>query len=306
MSARRERGMALLLALLVVALAGVLVAASLDDWQLAQARVRNQLRADQASAYARGLEAWAAHALERADAREVDSNDAAWAMPLPPTPVPGGSIQGRMRDLGGCFNLNNLVQDGAEQPLWSARFERLLQALRLSPTLLPATLDWLDPDARPRDGGAEDRNYQARDLAYLAANRRFADVSELRLVAGVDAAVWEQLAPHVCALPTATAINLNTASVPVLMSLARGMTAAQAERVWRDGHARWNDVDGPLAEWLRAGVVIAPAERQGISVRSEYFRARGVIELDGILYEHSAVLQREQGVRVIRRALGET
>jgi type II secretory pathway component PulK len=62
---RRERGVALIAAVLVVALATVLVAAMLDRGEAARARTRNILRAEQGWQLMRGLEGWAALALRR-------------------------------------------------------------------------------------------------------------------------------------------------------------------------------------------------------------------------------------------------
>ena len=61
----RQRGVALLVALLVVALATVLIASLLDRGELGRARTRNQLREAQAQAYAQGLEVYAARVLQQ-------------------------------------------------------------------------------------------------------------------------------------------------------------------------------------------------------------------------------------------------
>ncbi|HET8899779.1 MAG TPA: type II secretion system minor pseudopilin GspK [Rhodanobacteraceae bacterium] len=303
MTARRQRGVALLVALLVVALATLLIAALLDRGQLALARSHNVLRSEQASAYARGLESYAAAVLARDD-NGIDTRDDLWAMPLPPTPVPGGLIGATMADRNGCFNLNNLVIDGVPQTLWIARYRRLLVALKLTPTIADATVDWLDPDSNAAPTGAEASTYGNREPAYRAANRPFTDASELRLVAGIDGAAWSALAPYVCALPTPTVLNLNTAPVPVLMSLADGITAAVAARVYRDGHADWQDLDQVAAELARAGVVLDPAARRGLGFRSDYFLARAGIRLDGIEFSYQSLLQRRAGIRVLERTRG--
>ena len=52
---KKERGVALIVALLVVAFATVLIAALLDRGELAAARTRNTLREMQAESYAKGL-----------------------------------------------------------------------------------------------------------------------------------------------------------------------------------------------------------------------------------------------------------
>jgi general secretion pathway protein K len=307
---RRQRGVALLVALLVVALATLVIAALLDRGQLALARSRNDLRSAQADAYARGLEAYAAEVLLKDD-QGMDANDDIWAMPLPPTPVPGGEISATMTDMNGCFNLNNLVQNRQRQMVWMMRFRNLLLALKLSPDIAEATADWIDSDNDADPRGAEDGVYLAHDPPYRAANRIFTDASELRLVAGVDERAWEALAPYVCALPTATSLNVNTASIPVLMSLSSKITAPLAARLYKNGHARWqsaNNLQGTgdaLVELARAGVTLDQDEQQGLGVASDYFMAHAQIRLDGIDFAYRSLLQRDRGIRVLMHHQGE-
>lgn len=302
--AAHQRGVALLVALLVVALATLLIAALLDAGQLSMAHTRNLLREQQADAYAKGLEAYAAHVLVRdMEQGQIDTGSDIWAFPLPPTPVAGGSISATMRDMNGCFNLNNLLL-GQLQNLWLARFERLLANLHLPPGVADSVLDWLDADRQRSERGAEDGVYLARQPAYRAANRGFSEISELRLVAAVDARVYAALAPHVCALPTATELNLNTASIPVLMSLADGITVPLAARVYQDGQASFPSVEAALSEWRRAGARIDPAQSRGLGVHSEYFRARASIELGGLEFIRRSLIQRHAGIRVLARDRG--
>lgn len=295
----------MLVALLVVALATLLIATLLDGGQLSLARSRNELRAAQAQAWARGLEAYAAQVLVKdAEQGAIDANDDIWATPLPPTPVPGGSIRGSMHDLNGCLNLNNLVQDGQPQRVWVERFRRLLLELQLSPDIADAAVDWIDPDRMPGERGAEDSAYTGRSPAYLAANRKMADASELRLVAGVDAHAWQRLEPYVCALPTETTLNLNTASIPVLMSLDSRITQTIAARIHRDGQAHWQSVAGVVSELRSAGIQPDPDFAAGLGVTSDYFRARAIIDLDDIQFVYTSELQRRAGVRVFKRDQG--
>ena len=301
MNARNQRGVALLVALLVVALATLLIATLLDRGQLATARTRNVMRGQQASAYARGLEAYAAEVLVR-DENGFDNHDDIWSMPMPPTPVPGGLIGATMIDLDGCFNVNNLLsEDGKPQTLWVSRFRRLLLALDLSPAIADTVTDWLDMDVSAQPAGAEDGVYLAHSPPYRAANRSFTDASELRLVAGINAEAWQKLAPYVCALPTTTNLNLNTATVPVLMTLADGVTAQIAERLYRDGHARWRNVDEFANELQSAGISLGPDNRRDLGVESEYFLASAEIRLDGIRFRYRSLLQRRAGIRVLSR-----
>lgn len=291
---RQQRGVALLIALLAVALAVILIASLLDRGELAFARTRNALRGEQATAYSEGLEAYAAQVLMRdfEDGSSVDTFSDSWAVPLPPQEVPGGRISARMSDLNGCFNLNNLV--AAKSPgIWRIRLRNLLVALELDPSLSGAIIDWMDTDGNiDSEGGAEDNAYLAQPVAYRTANRMFAHVSELRLVRGISGEVYARLEPEVCALPPGTSINLNTASTAVLMSLDSRMTAVLAERIRQNGQARWTTVQQVLDEVSTQGVTVVPT---GLGVTSSYFIARGEITLDGVPFAFSSVLERVSG-----------
>jgi general secretion pathway protein K len=309
----RQRGVALLIALLAVALALVLIASLLDRGELALARTRNVLRGEQAIAYSEGLEAFAAQVLMRDldDSPGLDSFSDSWAIPLPPQQVPGGTLSARMTDLNGCFNLNNLVSPSApEAAVWRRRLDNLLVALELDPSLVGAIVDWLDADGSiDNEGGAEDSAYLAQPVPYRTANRVFAHVSELRLVRGIGNEVYARLAPEVCALPPGTTLNLNTASTAVLMSLDSRMTEALALRIRQDGQARWTSVDNALNEAENQGVRIPPENRLGLGVTSSYFLARGEITLDDIPFSFSSLLERvtggaRGGVHVLARNRG--
>jgi general secretion pathway protein K len=302
---RRQGGVALLVALLVVALATVLIAGLVDRGELGFARTRNQLLEAQAQAYARGLEIYAARVLQEDWAVNggagADSNASTWALPLPPTPVPGGLISATMRDRNGCFNLNNLVDaSGQPDPPWPDKFRRLLAALRLDPDLADAVLAWMNPQP-----GADDPYYLSQPLPYRQARRGFVHVSELRLVKGIGGEVYAALAAHVCALPRGTRINVNTASVPVLMTIDGVATEEVARRIWQQGSANYTS----LAE-LAPVVPAIQAESRYYGVHSTYFLARGDITLDGLPFTFYSLIERrlgsgsDAGIRVIARGRG--
>ncbi len=306
----RQRGVALLIALLAVALAVILIASLLDRGELAFARTRNALRGEQAIAYSEGLEAYAAQVLSRDQEEnpDLDTFSDSWAVPLPPQEVPGGRISAQMSDLNGCFNLNNLA--GNDARVWRKRMQNLLVALELDPSLTGAIVDWIDGDGNiDAEGGAEDNAYLAQPIPYRTANRGFAHVSELRLVRGISGEVYARLAPEVCALPPGTSINLNTASTVLLMSLDSRMTAVLAERIRQNRQARWTRFQQALDEVAQQGVDISPADKLGLGVTSSYFLARGEITLDGVPFAFSSILERvtgtsRGGIHVLARSRG--
>jgi len=295
-----QRGVALLIVLVVVALATTLAASLLRDRQLALRRAGNLVYGDQALVYAEGAETWARTLLLRdARANRVDSLGDGWQVGLPPTPVPGGSLSGRLRDLQGRFNVNNLQRGAVQDALARDRFARLLRELNLQAVLLPALADWIDPDVQPQAGGAEDDSYSRLAVPYRAANQPLVDVSELRLVSGVDSAAYTALMPHVTTLPEATAINLNTADAVVLRALGLNPRQAQA-LVARRREQPFDSVAEALALPELQG---SELDKQRLAVSSRFFELEIEVVVADLHYVQYSVLRRDgtQGVTVLSR-----
>ena len=306
---RRQRGIALLTAVLAVALAVVLVAALLEAGANARARSAHVQRGEQAWQLLHGIEAWAIRALqdEQAAQPNVDSFGDAWAQPLPPIEVPGGRVGGRLRERGGCLNLNALLQeqDSHAADVARERLQRLLQVLRLDPNIAAAVRDWIDPDADPSPGGAEDLQYASAAPPHRAANRPFAHVSGLRLVRGVDADAFAVLQPHVCALPDPAArINLNTATPQLWMSLDARISEARARRLARDGQARYADLEAVRMELARELAIpveqLDPTVLVGTAVQTDWFVLEAEVTLDGLPFLYSSLLHRGPGAPAVR------
>ena len=112
----------------------------------------------------------------------------------------------------------------------------LMQALgadfERSRRLAGAIADWRDgDDLLNAEGGAEDPQYAAAKRPYGAKDRPFETLSELRLVLGMDPALFERLRPHVTVFSGLARPNPTFASAPVLEAL--GMGAPEAAQVVR-------------------------------------------------------------------------
>lgn len=243
----RERGVALITVLFVVALATAAAASMTGDHQFDIRRTGNRIALTQAHQIALGGESWAMGILAR-DRRgesgktaggsgpdrnpEIDGRDEIWAQELPPIPIEGGQVTGRIIDAQGRFNINNLIAGERVDATALARFERLLQVLGLDREIAQAVIDWLDANSETTyPGGAEDDFYATLEDPYQAANQPAAAASELRLVRGIDAAAWRLLGPHVTALPEATAVNVNTATPVVLRAIVPGLGEGEADQL---------------------------------------------------------------------------
>ena len=303
---RRQRGVALVTALLVVALATVAAVAMASRQQLDVRRTANLLDGDQAYAYSLAVEGWARMVLAR-DLRDnqVDQLDDIWAERLPPILVTGGQIDGFISDLQGRFNLNNLLTaEGQISEIDLQYFQRLLRMLQLNETLALAVLDWIDQDFETRfPDGAEDDFYLNTEVPYRAANQSFKSISELRLVKGVDADVWKTLAPYVCALPERTLLNINTAPAPLLQALAEDFTPQIAEQlVEQRGEAGYEDVDSFLQQDFFAGKGDVAVN---IGVASQYFLIRSDVTIGTARSRLFSVAKRESnGARMLARTQG--
>jgi general secretion pathway protein K len=243
---RRQRGIAVLTAMLVVTIATLLAVNLLWQTSVDLQRTETLLLRDQANEYNLGGETFAIMLIAE-DGREdgpegADNAGEGWGEPLI-QPIEGGEIRGLVEDMQGRFNLNNLV-DGAGKPreVLVEQFQRLLLALPLETPLDPGTaasltdriVDWLDPDSVPGLNGAEDDVYTSRIPPQRPANFWFTTPSELLAIEGMTPEIYAALEFTVTALPPRTdgqptAINVNTATAPLLASLAPNLGILDVE-----------------------------------------------------------------------------
>lgn len=287
----RQGGVAIVLALAVVALAALAATAIV----VAQSTWSRQLQLSAGHAQAQrlivaGLD-WSRAVLgDDRQAGAIDHLGEPWALRLPAMPVENGSLTGHLEDQQGKFNLNNLAAAGQVDPVQLARFRRLLAMLDLSPMLADAAADWIDADQLPQpQAGAEDAYYLSLPSPHLAANAPLADLAELALVRGYDDDTRARLRPYITALPGVTAINVNTAPAEVLAAVIDGL-GLDAARTLVSHRARspFRDI-GEFSAQL-TGERSLP--EQDIAVSSDYFVAIMAVSIDGAQARGSALLAR--------------
>jgi general secretion pathway protein K len=309
---KRERGVALIIALIVVALATILAARLGSQAALDQRRAGNLILQEQALQLALGAEAWAEEVLRQQAESGVprDSLDQLWATPLPPLPIEGGTIQGAIEDMQGRFNLNNIVNvDGTRNDFYYGQFQRLLAILQLEPKWAPLLLDWIDRDNMATlPDGAEDGEYLAQVPPYLPANQPITSTSELLALPGFGRERYQRLAPFVAALPVGTQLNTCTASGVVLMSLAANMsydfagnadslTANRQKGCFPMASDLQNDIPGPAYAMINANNVL--------SQRTSWFRVTVLVSIGTSEFTLYSLLERNGPIpRPILRTFG--
>lgn len=240
MKRRQQRGVALITAVLIVALATILAVDVGFKGYLDQRRTANAFALDQSFEIALGGEAWASDVLRQDKMQSADRDDftEAWATPIPPIPLEdvGGEFEGELEDLQGRFNLNNLVQyDGSGMSTVDEaaveRLQRLLEFLEMEPKWARIVADWIDSDNNPQfPDGAEDTVYTGLSPPYRTANMPITRTSELLALPEFGLERYKKLAPFITALPAGTAINLCTASAELLDAIVEGRREFTAAR----------------------------------------------------------------------------
>lgn len=310
-----ERGVALLTVLLLVAVMAVMAASVLDEIRFAVRRTANAEAVGQARWYALGAEAFARAQIARLPQEALTSG--AWNGRTASLPVEGGTIQARITDGGGCFNLNSVVSGPPEllrrDDRGAAQFIRLAEVLGLAAReaelLAAALVDWIDSDPLRETGGAEDDAYGRTGEGYLTGGALLAEPSELRAIRGFTPAVYARLRPFVCALPTTgpSIVNVNTlppekaalvamlAAVPMTEPAARRLIEARPPGGWSDP-----------AEFLGLPAVVA-AEVSGdqVSVRPRFYHLETEVMLSDADVVSTALFENFSGqLRLAARRWG--
>jgi general secretion pathway protein K len=233
---RAQRGIALLVAILLVALGTILAAAIGYESAMTFRRGAATYAFDQSVLIAQGAEALAAYGLRQIRASNPTQTypGQGWDKPFGPLEVvPGVMLEASLEDLQGRLNVNNLVRqdNGMPNVEYVNAFTQLLEMLGLETKWAGYLVDWIDADLLPQNpDGAEDTVYMGQVPPYRTPNRYITSISELLALPGFGRDRYLLLAPYITALPAGTKINVCTAKDKVLDAfLGAGHTEFSAE-----------------------------------------------------------------------------
>lgn len=267
-----QQGTAIVVALFVTALVAAMSVAMLLHLRTDTRRTELMLNHIRATLLTEGSVAWARETLRNHLKREQPGRI------TDPTPIDspvdhmqGATIKATIEDAEGRLNLNNLTD-----PDFQVVFLRLLQGVYPTLTeaqakqLEEAVIDWITPGLQ---NTPFDQYYAKRHPPMQAPHRPMASVSELRMVKGMNAALYSALLPTVFALPHKTRININNAPLELLMVLSPKMTREQALRfIQTRKHSPLTDLSGntPL---LQDSLI----NKKILSVQSQYFLVKSEV-----------------------------
>jgi general secretion pathway protein K len=310
---RAQRGVALLVAILLVAIATILAASIAFNSVMSARRGIAILALDQSFMVATGAEALAAYALREdfLENEEFDHPGEVWGKPYGPLEiVPGVILTAYVEDLQGRFNLNSLLaDDGTVSESALTQLQRLMEMLDIEPKWAGMIADWidLDPVERNPDGG-EDAMYAAQDPPYRTPNLLLTSTSELLALPGFGRERYLKLAPYVAALPQKAKLNLCSASGPVIDSLIPNHTEFSSEQSpLKNNRERGcfptvQDIDPVLPQDENKALVIGR-----LDTKSEYFRLTSIVRIGTSEFALYSLLKRENGgkVRPIMRSFSK-
>jgi len=328
----RQRGVALLTALLTVSLVATFAAAALwQQWRAAEIEAADRTRMQSAWVLVSALD-WSRLIL-REDGRAGGADHLAepWAVPLEEARLssflaadkniasdaleglPDAFLSGRILDAQSRLNVMNLVSGNKPAPAAVAAFTRLFGLLGLPPQEVEVLTGNLRRALAGTPAAASSAAAAAGATAAAAAvaqggGSTGAQTDSSTDSGDADAPLLPQrenqlgwlglspdtvlaLEPYVTVLPMATAVNINTASAPVLAASVPGLDLAGAQRLVAQRQQRFFATLADARQYLPEGDVQFTEGQQSVS--TNYFEVHGRLRLDKTWVDETSLLRRD-------------
>lgn len=332
MSSNKQKGIALISAMLVVALTSIVATQIFYQQQINLRRTFNQLQAEKIYQSFINIEVFVKTMLQ-ADLKDnqYDSseqlamaNDMLAVAIADYSTTETGNFQANIIDKQACFNLNNLVISGEPQANQVKILRNILagqEEVKIDPALIDkliwSLVDWLDSDNEPKPQGAEWETYSQLSPPYQAANQALSELSELYAVQS-----WKQIQPFkltdICVLPSVpqfttlgryspaqteiTPININTASPLLLKSLSDKMLNADLtgtlkqqleEKGFASTDAFLTQLDTDNAVNEDEEKLSTSIDKSAISITSQFFVLSYTGSIDNLEQQYKSYLYRQ-------------
>lgn len=297
---RRQRGAALLTAMVIVTLVATLAASMIwQQWRAVQVETAERSRAQSYWILSGALD-WARLILKE-DARTggADHLGEPWAVPLAEARLssflaadknateegPEAFLSGQIIDEQSRYNLRNLVDaSGKLQPDEVQTLQLLCELVGVPASLAQTIAVGLMQPIRLSMGAGS----AGADNPPLMPP----SVNELGWL-GVDAASLERLRPYITLLPLPTPINLNTAGKEVIAAVIPNMNLATADRLVQARQRQpFKQISDAQALLPNPNVQL---NGQRVDVRSSYFEVRGKLRLEERVVEERSLVERRGG-----------
>lgn len=320
-----QGGVALIVVMLIVALITILAVEMSARLQINIARTINVKANNQAFWYAMGAEQFAKSSLSTLQSATSENINLSqpWAEDFA-FPVEGGSIEARLTDLQACFNLNAINSNppapntpvngpSPSQQAFLRLLENFIEDTYQAETIRDSLIDWIDEDDIPSSLGAEDSDYESLPIPYLTANSAMSNLSEIRLINGIEAIAqspnMKNISNALCVLPeTDIQINVNTVTEEnaVVLSALLGQTLQVGiDIVSNRPEQGFDDIEDFFQSPEVKAIAINTQQKPWFAVTTKYFRLDTRAKFQGTQFRMSTIFKLESdNVTVISREFG--
>jgi len=328
---RRQRGVAIITALLLTTLAVTIVASLFWQQQVQVRSMENQRLHLQTKWILRGALDYARLIL-REDGfmgGSVTTLDGVWATPLAETRLDdyverervegenfNATLSGQITDAQSRYNLNNLASNKVVSAAQVTVFQRLLTNLQLDPSLAQVTAQAVaktqtgasttttastsgsttdDSTSTTSTSTSTSTSSGSSGSSGSSAPMAFLQVDDLLSVPGYTPQMVEQLRPFVTVLPEATVVNVNTAPAELLAALVAGYSVSEASALVVSRKAAYFTSIGNFNLRLNGKTLVTGIT---IDVKSSYFLVLSRIRLDRAALDAQSLILRQPNNRM--------
>lgn len=310
----RQRGAALLAAMLTVALVATFAASAMwQQWRAIEVEAAERARIQSAWILVGALD-WTRLILREDSLARGDGTDnltEPWSIPLQEArlstflsaqrnvaqvddasaQIDNAFLSGRVTDLQSRMNLTNLVKSKAMDEAALKQFTRLFNYLGVPQSELTLIATNMLQAYSTESGEA-----QTAAIPLLPQT-----VNQLGWW-GVSQSTIQKIAPYVTILPFTTKVNINTAGVEVIWATADGLDMSDAQRIVQSRESAYFKSTADAAKLLSKPELIATTY---FDIRSEYFEVRGRMRIDQtVVEERSLIIKQNRKARTLWRERG--
>ena len=300
---QRQRGAALLMAMLTVALVTTLASAALwQHWRQVEIEIAERGRSQTAWMMTGALD-WTRLILREdavsAQGAGVDHLGEPWALPVQESKLStflsqdqqwreGDAevfLSGQIIDAQSRMNVMNLIEDGKVSPKMLERFAALFERLNLPRAELQTLATQLQAALQAKTQSSAKPTSATDNTALMP--QQTAQLVWL----GLSPRTLAILQPHITLLPEATPVNLNTASAEVLSASLPGLDLASARQaVDLRQRGNWVNLDAAREALGTAGRQLDDRQH---SVQSRYFEVHGRMRIDQVVQQEQSLVRRD-------------
>jgi general secretion pathway protein K len=219
-----------------------------------------------------------------------------WALPIRDYAIGDGLLTAQIEDERGKLNLNDLAAVGELEAKKKkvARVKRLFELVQINPDLVDAIVDWVDQNETPEPAGAESLYYQTLRPSYRAANAPLQTLLELRLIKGMTPEIIQKLSKLVTVYPSEgeSRVNMNTANPLVLQALDSRITQGIAGDIVQGRPFKTIQELDRVSSFEDIGKELR--QQNLYDVKSNQFLARMTVKVNEMTRNAIVVLQRDQ------------